>query len=77
VSRLPHGPVSTLTVRVETICLRATVLKFSENDYRFVITIDERPAPGSPVGPFLSVVEARDGAKHNLTAWVVEILGRA
>jgi hypothetical protein len=76
VSSLPLGPVSALTVRVGNICLRATVLKLGESDYRFVITVDERPAPGSPVGPFLSLTEARDAAKHNLTAWVVEILGR-
>jgi hypothetical protein len=76
VSGLPPGPVSSLTVRVENICLRATVLKLGEFDYRFVIAVDERPAPGSPVGPFSSLTEARDGAKHTLTAWVIEILGQ-
>jgi hypothetical protein len=77
VSSLPPGLVSSLTVRVETTCLRATIFKLAQNDYRFVITVDERSAPGSPVGPFSSLTEARDGAKHSLMAWVVEILGRA
>jgi hypothetical protein len=77
VSGLPVGLISTLTVKVETVCLRATVIKLAEHDYRFTLTIDERPVPGSPVGPFLSVNEARQGAKHNLTAWIIEVLGRS
>jgi hypothetical protein len=77
VSTLPLGPVSTLTVHVETVCLRATVIKFGERDYQFVIAIDGRSAPGAPVGPFPDVNEARQAAKHNLIAWVIEVLGRS